>query len=213
MAWLTGTDRSVLGMGSGRTYSNMTLMSEESVFRQQNQLLPDSVAASSLILKSQFSFVSDGIDGTIVRLFCHTASFLAHNTTFSNSLFEEKTLLLFIEWGSLSASYTVLTSSFDLILRDNQFSSSKSDRNGGAVAVILDGSTNEECRLTVDIEHCISRIPQPVRGEGGRVFINVQGTQNAVGPLRFAPSPNSTIVPRQLVDASARLDQPRSVIR
>ncbi|KAK2963706.1 hypothetical protein BLNAU_1271 [Blattamonas nauphoetae] len=187
-----------------RTYSNMTLMSEESVFRQQNQLLPDSVAASSLILKSQFSFVSDGIDGTIVRLFCHTASFLAHNTTFSNSLFEEKTFespqtlsdlsnnfikCVFSDCssssngGSLSASYTVLTSSFDLILRDNQFSSSKSDRNGGAVAVILDGSTNEECRLTVDIEHCIFSNTAARTGEGGGVFINVQGDSKCCGSI------------------------------
>ncbi|KAK2940836.1 hypothetical protein BLNAU_24259 [Blattamonas nauphoetae] len=79
-------------------------------------------------------------------------------------------LLLFIEWGSLSASYTVLTSSFDLILRDNQFSSSKSDRNGGAVAVILDGSTNEECRLTVDIEHCIFSNTAARTGEGEGLY-------------------------------------------
>ncbi|KAK2960161.1 hypothetical protein BLNAU_4714 [Blattamonas nauphoetae] len=148
-----------------RTYSNMTLMSEDSVLRQQNQLLPDSVAESSLILRSQFSFVSDGIDITIVRLFCHTASFLAQNTTFSNGL----------EWGKLVSIVHHLPGIIDLTLKDCTFLSSKSDHNDGTVAEILDGSINEECRLTVDIEHCIFSNTATRTGEGGGVFINVQG--------------------------------------
>ncbi|KAK2960946.1 hypothetical protein BLNAU_4033 [Blattamonas nauphoetae] len=56
--------------------------------------------------------------------------------------------------GSLSASYTILPSSIDLTLKDCEFKYSKTDNSGGAIAVILDGSTHQECRLTVDIEYC-----------------------------------------------------------
>ncbi|KAK2948788.1 hypothetical protein BLNAU_16323 [Blattamonas nauphoetae] len=168
--------------------------------------IPHCGADRTLILGSKFSYVSNGIDGTIVRRFCHTTRFLAQNTTFLNGLYEEmkfKTPQLlsdisntFIKCvfncctsssngGSLSASYTVLPSSIDLTLKDCIFESSKSDQNGGAIAVILDGSNTEECRLTVDIETCHFSNTIARTGEGGSIFFNVHGDSECNGSFKI----------------------------
>ncbi|KAK2951778.1 hypothetical protein BLNAU_13271 [Blattamonas nauphoetae] len=148
-----------------------------------------------MILGSEFGYVWNGIDGTIVRRFCRTPCFLAQNTTFRNGVYEDveftspQTLSdisnTFIKCnfsdcsssssgGSLSASYTALPSSIDLTLKDCSFSDSKSDKNGGAIAIILKGSPNEECRLTIDIKDCSFSNITASAGEGGAIFINVQ---------------------------------------
>ncbi|KAK2942417.1 hypothetical protein BLNAU_22650 [Blattamonas nauphoetae] len=132
----------------------------------------------SLILGSQFSFVSNGIDGTVVRRFVTPQVSSLKTQHFRMDYCSSSSY-----GGSLSASYTIVPSSIDLTLRDCQFSSSKSDRNGGAVAVILDGSTNEECRLTVDIEHWHFLNTAARTGEGGDVFINVQGDSKCGGSV------------------------------
>ncbi|KAK2951495.1 hypothetical protein BLNAU_13517 [Blattamonas nauphoetae] len=60
---------------------------------------------------------------------------------------------------------------------------SDSDQNGGAIAVILDGSNNEECRLTVDLETCHFSNTTARTGEGGAIFFNVQGDSECSGSI------------------------------
>ncbi|KAK2951776.1 hypothetical protein BLNAU_13269 [Blattamonas nauphoetae] len=161
-----------------------------------------SVADRTMILGSEFGYVWNGIDGTIVRRFCDTPRFLAQNTTFRNGVYEEKIFTspqtlsdisnTFIKCtfsdcsssssgGSLSASYIALSSSIDLTLKNCTFESSQSSKNGGAIAIILDGSNNEECRLTVDIKVCNFSNTTARTGEGGAIFINVRGEAKCDG--------------------------------
>ncbi|KAK2951777.1 hypothetical protein BLNAU_13270 [Blattamonas nauphoetae] len=163
-----------------------------------------SVADRTMILGSEFGYVWNGIDGTIVRRFCDTPRFLAQNTTFRNGVYEEKIFTspqtlsdisnTFIKCtfsdcsssssgGSLSASYTSLPSSIDLTLTNCKFDSSQSSKNGGAIAIILEGSNHEECRLTVNIEHCSCYDTAARSGEGGQIFINVQREAKCDGSI------------------------------
>ncbi|KAK2957585.1 hypothetical protein BLNAU_7484 [Blattamonas nauphoetae] len=165
-----------------------------------------SVADRTSILGSEFGYVWNGIDGTIVRRFCHTPRFLAQNTTFRNGVYEEMKFTspqaltdisnTFIKCnfsncsssssgGSLLASYTALPSSIDLTLKTCKFDWSESDREGGALAIILDGSNNDENRLTVDIEHCEFSRATTRSGEGGAIFISVRRNSSCSGSIKI----------------------------
>ncbi|KAK2945733.1 hypothetical protein BLNAU_19346 [Blattamonas nauphoetae] len=189
--------------GGNKTDSRLSSTTIWNVTRPSLTASPEvSVADRTMILGSEFGYVWNGIVGTIVRRFCRTPRFLAQNTTFHNGVYEEKEFTspqtlsdisnTFIKCnfsdcsssssgGSLSASYTALSSSIDLILKDCKFSDSESDKNGGAIAIILDGSNHEECCLNVNIEYCNFSNTTARSGEGGAIFINVQGDTECDG--------------------------------
>ncbi|KAK2949825.1 hypothetical protein BLNAU_15220 [Blattamonas nauphoetae] len=158
----------------------------------------------TLIWGSQFIHVSNAIEGTIVPPFSQTNRFYVQNTTFSNGYYEGKSYSTtqhltdvsnsFVlcqfdscssqdDGGSLSASYSALSSNIELNLSECTFMSSKSERSGGSIAVFVDGSSEQECSLSISIKACNFLQSSCLNGNGGGFSVYTVGDSIISGTI------------------------------